>query len=214
MPIMPQPEIGRFEPDKFLAADDAPKEIEWKPGTWVRLAYSSGRLFDMIPPIFVTGLVCGFAAYVAAAWLQLEWRWPWALLAFPAGIGVRTLMERRRVAAHVVLFDWNARAVTFSKAGTKETVPFGDLLEIVLRGKSATRANVGNPGRSTVYWCELSATTPGAEHAIAATRTLGSSEGAYQMLAPMAAALGGSLDVPWRWEEFVGTNSFLDSVKL
>jgi hypothetical protein len=209
---MPQPEVGRFEPEKLRPAGDAPVRIEWKPGTLVRLTFSAGSIVDVIPPIVLTGVVAGVAAFFVAGWLEFP-RWLSAILVGAVAIAIRTVMEKRRVAPHEVVFDWHTRSATFTDPDGRHAVSFSEMKELILRGSCVTLANTGSHGGShTEYWCELVAAKQNGEHSISVTRREYNGDEPYQMLAPMAAELGAALRIPWRWKDYESTNSILDSI--
>lgn len=197
-----EPELGRFEPEQFKAADEAPVQIDWQPGTLVRLEFGAGSIVEKIPPIIVTGIVAAVAVFVVMGWLELGGRWLWAFLAGAAALLVRTGIEKSQLQPRQVRLDWSTRSATFSTSGLDATVPFHRFKELVLRGHVVRLRRAEGEGTVGHYWCELIAAAEHGEHTVAVGRWFDESDPAYRMMAPMAAELAAALSVPWRWEDF------------
>ncbi len=211
--LAPEPALGRFEPATFKAANEAPVQLDWQPGTLVRLEFGAGSIVEKIPPIIVTGVVTAVAALVAMGWLKLGGGWLWVFLAGVAGLVVRTGIEKSQLQPRQVRFDWSTRSANFSSSGPGTTVPFDRVKELVLRGH-VVRLRGDDGDRVGHYWCELIAAAEyGGEHAVAVGRWFHESDPAYQMMAPMAAELAAGLSVPWRWEDFTpSASAILDRI--
>ena len=192
--VRPTSAAGPFDPVAFKAADEMPVRIDWRPGAVVSLDFGTGSIVEKTPPIIVTGVVAGLAAFLASG------RWFWAFVTGIVALFARTAIEKRRVKAQHVRFDWTTQAATFSTSGF--AVPFERIKELVLRGHRRHLGPRRDPDSTDHYWCELVASEGTTEHVVAVGKWFNESDSAYQMMAPMAAELAGALSVPWRFENF------------
>jgi hypothetical protein len=199
---VPELQIEPFDPQRFKAKGAQP-QIEWNPGTTIKIKYPRPSMLQSIVPAMNSLIAATVGTYLVAYFAQQ----PNAIKAGAAiGCGVLFFLiilayQFWKNSSHEIVFDWNQQTATFQAYGKKRVVPFKEFQEIVIRGKSYSLGGHGH--RRNYYWCEIVAIVPGTDEIISITDSfLNDSETPYKMALSLTAELSRAISVPWKWIEY------------
>jgi len=204
---LPDYQIAPFRPETYKGPF---RLVTWEPGGLVRFERPGpSRLAHVVASVLAGALghLGGILVAVVSSPIGLthhpmsDWRvWVMTALGLVGGwVGLHLYWGDIRIE-----IDWGTRTFTRCDGLGRWEREFGEVAEVLLRGRSTAVQPRGIP-KWAYCWCEVILHVGFVDLAIPSTRFRGDPEAPYEMMLPMAVDLAKAMGIPWRWQEDVAT---------